>query len=382
MEDIHKLIVSICIDENPIEVGTLIADKNKIYFKFSENFIQQGIEISPFKMKLSSQILEVNTPIFEGLFGIFSDSLPDGWGRLLLDRALIAKGISPTAITPLQRLACVGNNAMGALQHAPGITIDHNTNKLPTLDVLEKEMNKVLEGTPTAVIEELYNLGGTSGGARPKIFIGYNPITNTLMHGINNLPKNYEHWIIKFPASVDVKDIANIEYAYYNMALDAGIEMNKSKLFTTNSGAQYFGTKRFDRINNNKLHMHSASGLLHDNFRYSNLDYGHIMDAAFKLERHINAYTKVLRLAAFNVFAHNRDDHSKNISFLMDAGNGKNPGRKELLELATTFGIKNANTIIDQVKSVIANWKYYAQDCGVSKQSTQLISNTLNNRND
>ena len=175
-------------------------------------------------------------------------------------------------------------------------------------------------------------------------------------------------------------------------------------MFITNFGKRYFGTKHFDREHNKRLHLHSASGLLHDNFRYSNLDYGNVMDCAFTLENHVEAYAKVLRLAAFNVYSHNRDDHSKNISFLMNykgdwslapaydltfsfsshgmhstmiAGESKSPGKIHLLKLAKTFGIKKPDAIIEQVQYAISNWKRYAKDCGVSKVSTQLISKAI-----
>lgn len=404
MENIEQLTVFISLNGKHIEVGELVTDNKKIYFKYYPGFIKTGLQISPFKMELSDQILSAKTTVFDGLFGVFNDSLPDGWGRLLLDRTLLSKGIAVNQITALDRLAYVGSGGMGALIYEPEISSEYRFENQIELDKIAKEMNHVLEGIPTDVIEELYSLGGTSGGARPKINVGYNSKTEHIIHGKNMLPKQYEHWIIKFRSLTDLPDIANIEYAYYKMALDAGIAMSESKLFTTNSGKHYFGTKRFDREHNNRLHLHSVSGLLHDNFRYSNLDYGHVMDCAFTLENHVEAYAKVLRLSAFNVYSHNRDDHSKNISFLMNykgdwglapaydltfsssshgmhstmiAGESKSPGKIHLLKLAKTFGIKKPDAIIEQVQYAISNWKRYAKDCGVSKVSTQLISKAM-----
>ena len=219
------------------------------------------------------------------------------------------------------------------------------------------------------------------------------------------LPPNYGHWLIKFPSSTDSPDIANIEYAYYKMAIDAGIEMSGSQLFKGKSGKAYFGTKRFDRVGNNRVHLHSAAGILHDNFRFSALDYGHLMDCAFTLEKDVRAYEKILRLAAFNVFANNRDDHSKNFSFLMDAkgnwrtapaydltfsysghgmhstmvaGESANPTKKHLLQLANYFKLKNAAAIIDEVQSITTNWKMYADLCGVSRNTKSSIQKILN----
>lgn len=401
MEPIEKLEVYLRFTDTPISVGQMVFNNGTIFFKYDPAFIERDLAISPFKLKLSDAILTPETRVFDGLFGVFNDSLPDGWGRLLLERTLLSKGISLNQITALDRLAYVGSGGMGALTYKPNLNSEVLAEKLMELDEIAQEMNKVLEGSPSDLIEELFNLGGSSGGARPKIFVGYNPETNQLIHGHSTLPKGYEHWIIKFPSSTDLPDIAQIEYAYYKMALSAGIEMSECKLFEGPSGKKYFATKRFDRIQNNRLHLHSASGLLNDNFRYSNLDYGNVMDCAFRLENHVAAYSKVLRLAAFNVYSHNRDDHSKNISFLMNAtgewklapaydltfsnsshgmhstmvaGESKSPGRQHLLELAKIFEVKNAKAIIDEVQTAIADWEIYAKDSFVNDDSKKLIA--------
>lgn len=402
--EVRKMIVSIQLAGREMEVGELVSDERKIFFRYYPSFIESGLEISPFKLKLSHEIFTAPADPFEGLFGVFADSLPDGWGRLLLDRALMERGMLIEDVTPLKRLSYVGKHGMGALIYQPAIETQDEHEKKIELDSIAKEMNRVLEGNSSDVIEELYQLGGSSGGARPKILVGYNAKTKHLVHGIDNLPPGYEHWLIKFPSSVDRRDVANIEFAYSKMAAAAGIEMSPCRLFEGKSGRQYFGTKRFDRTAKGKLHMHSAAGMMHDNFRLSNLDYGHLMDCAFHLERHVGAYEKVLRLAAFNVFAHNRDDHSKNVSYLMDGsgkwklapaydlifsnsshgfhstlimGEGRNPGKEHLLKLANYFRIKNAKHIIDEVESAVAEWKVYARKAGVEKLSTTLIAKRI-----
>ena len=284
MEPIQLLQVDLRFTDTPISVGQMVSDNGTVFFKYDTAFIEKGLAISPFKLKLSDGILTPETSIFDGLFGVFNGSLPDGWGRLLLDRTLLSKGISLNQITPLDRLAYVGSGGMGALTYKPNLNSEVKADKLLELDEIFQEMNKVLVGTSSDILEELFNLGGSSGGARPKIFVGYNPKTNHLIHGQSSLPEDYEHWIVKFPSSTDLPDIAQIEYAYYKMALAAGIEMSECKLFDGPSGKKYFATKRFDRIHNERLHLHSASGLLNDNFRYSNLDYGNVMDCVFVLK--------------------------------------------------------------------------------------------------
>ena len=404
MEHVKKIIVSIQFSKNEIELGELVSEGRDIYFKYYTDFITKGIEISPIKLKLNTGINKADAIPFDGLFGVFADSLPDGWGKLLLDRALTAKGIDISNMTMLDRLAFVGSKGMGALIYKPEIDDGIHKQFEFELDNIAKATHQILTGTATKILDELYILGGSSGGARPKILVGYNPKTKHIIGTEKDLPIGYEHWIIKFPSSSDKADIANIEYAYYKMAIDAGIEMSACKLFKGKSGQVYFGTKRFDRIGNNRLHMHSAAGMMHDNFRLSNLDYGNVMDCAFLLERDVRAYEKVLRIAAFNVFAHNRDDHSKNISFLMDengnwkvapaydltfsssghgmhstmvSGESANPTKQHLMELANYFKIKNASAIIDQVQAVIYNWKAYAKQSKVSTDSKNRIQKVI-----
>ena len=404
MEHVKKIIVSIQFSKNEIELGELVSEGRDIYFKYYTDFITKGIEISPIKLKLNTGINKADAIPFDGLFGVFADSLPDGWGKLLLDRALTAKGVDSSNMTMLDRLAFVGGKGMGALIYKPEIDDGIHKQFEFELDNIAKATHQIISGTSIEILDELYILGGSSGGARPKILVGYNPKTQHIIGAEKDLPSNYEHWIIKFPSSSDKADIANIEYAYYKMAIDAGIEMSACKLFKGKSGQVYFGTKRFDRIGNNRLHMHSAAGMMHDNFRLSNLDYGNVMDCAFLLERDVRAYEKVLRIAAFNVFAHNRDDHSKNISFLMDengnwkvapaydltfsssghgmhstmvSGESANPTKQHLIELANYFKIKNACAIIDQVQAVIYNWKDYAKQCKVSTDSKNRIEKVI-----
>jgi serine/threonine-protein kinase HipA len=405
MMKIEKLKVSVNFDGQEIEVGEIVISDSKIYFRYNLDFIIKKIELSPFKLPLSDKIYSTGNYPFDGLFGLFNDSLPDGWGKLLLDRALISKGISLYEVTPLDRLAYVGSRGMGALIYKPEFDLVKNDEKLMELDFIANQAQHILEGTSLEILEELYRLGGSSGGARPKILIGYNPHNNQLLHGANDLPDGFEHWVIKFPSTTDLPDIANIEYAYYKMASDSGIKMNPCKLFSGNSGKNYFGTKRFDRQNDQRIHMHSASGLLHDNYRMSTMDYGHLMDCAFRLEKHVAAYEKVFRLAAFNVYANNCDDHSKNFAFLMDsygkwelspaydltfsyafngmhstmvAGESRVPGMKQLLELALNFGVKNPDAIIEGVKDVISLWNKYADENGVTTSSRNQISKVLN----
>lgn len=404
MERIQKIKAFLNLDGTKVEIGTMVENQGKIYFKYHSDFISCGLEISPFKMKLSNEILTPKETHLEGLFGVFLDSIPDGWGRLLLDRKLLSMGIHLNDITPLDRLTYIDKNSVGAISYEPEYENNYTNFNAVDLDQISNEIEAVLNGTSEDVIEELFNLGGSSGGARPKVLVGFNPNTQELLYGKSDLPEGFEHWIIKFPSSNDLADIALIEYTYNQMAQTAGIEVNEFRLFQSKKGKYFFGSKRFDRIHNKKLHLHSAAGLLHDNFRISTLDYGHLMDCAFTLEKDFNAFSKVLRLATFNVLAHNRDDHSKNFSFLMDknghwklapaydltfsstsygfhsttvAGESKNPTLEHLTVLAKHFGIKNPNPIFEKVKEAISQLDSLGTNNGISKDSMKLISSSL-----
>ena len=319
---------------------------------------------------------------------------------LLLNRALEKKGLSLNDINILDQLAYIGDTGKGALIYRPAFNEELNFSSALDIDKLKTAMDEVYYGSSTDVIEELMRLGGSSGGARPKANVGYNSATDELIHGYNILPDNFEHWIIKFPGSEDPIDIANIEYAYSKMAQKAGISMSECILLESSKGLQVFATKRFDRIKNDRIHMHSMAGLMHDNFRLSSIDYGHIMDTAYRLEKTASARKTVLRLAAFNVYSHNRDDHSKNFSWLMDhyghwtlapaydltyssagidehstrvAGEGARPGRKHLIQLAEEFSINRPNELIEQVQNAISIWPTIAKESGVRKESIKRI---------
>ena len=404
MGSVKKLKAYLNLTEK-VEIGEMIENKNSIYFKYHPDFLDLGLEISPFKMKLSNAVLQPKEQHFDGVFGVFSDSIPDGWGKLLLDRKLLSMGNNLSDISPLDRLAYLDQNAIGALTYQPDYENEFINFNSVDLDEINSQIALVLSGSSKDVLDELFLLGGSSGGARPKIMVGYNSKTDEILYGKKDLPDGFEHWIIKFPSSSDFKDIALIEYAYNQMAQNAGIEVNDFRLFKSKTGVSFFGSKRFDRIFNKKLHLHSVCGLLHDNFRMSTVDYGHIMDCAFSLEKDWNAYSKILRLATFNVLAHNRDDHSKNFSFLMDenglwkfapaydltfsnssfgfhsttvAGESKNPTVKHLEELANHFGVKNCAVIIDDVKNALSQFNKLGNDLEISKDSLKLISSNLN----
>lgn len=337
-------------------VGTIAEISNrKTAFEYSDEWLETGFSISPFSLPLKKQVFIPNKDYFNGLFGVFADSLPDAWGRLLLERLLKQRGKEVYEYTLLDRLAIVGGSGMGALTYEPQLemTIDSKTDDL---DELESQCRKILNTEYSEKLDELYRLGGTSGGARPKI--------------MTKIDDSY--WIIKFPAHVDKKESGKMEYDYSICAKKCGIEMSETKLFESSKCKGYFGTKRFDRqqINGKTRHIHmvTAAALLEIDFEQPSLDYHSLM----KLTKIITNDNKedienMYRRMCFNVFAHNRDDHSKNFTFLYDDindswrlspaydltfsntyygehttmvdGNGRNPGMKELVNVGVQAGM-------------------------------------------
>ncbi len=272
------------------------------------------------------------------------------------------------------------------------------------MDSLSKKANKVLSEDSSLFFKELLELNGSSAGARPKVLVGIDEAKKRIINGVGDLEGDFNHWIVKFTNTFDGKDGGAIEYVYSQMAKMAGIEMTETHLFPAKIGAGYFGTRRFDRIGNKRLHMHTVCGLLHSDFRVPALDYEDIMNLAFYLTRNAQEVKKVYRLAVFNVLTHNKDDHSKNFSFLMDKNgewrfspaydltfssglhgeqsmmvmrNGQ-PTEKDLLKLRGLF-VKNkeANDIIEQTKEVIQKWKTLASNAGVSKTKMNEIGRKI-----
>ncbi len=386
------------------KVGRLAFRDRQILFEYDSAFLASGIEISPIKLPLRSGVSIADTTNFDGLFGVFNDSLPDGWGRLLLDRTVEKYGVHRGQLNPLDRLAYVGRHGMGALSYEPELSQQTADDAPLALDKLAEESATVLAGENEEVFEDLLRLNGSSSGARPKIVAQVSADRKRIIHGRQDLSPGFAHWMIKFPSSQDVRDVGAVEYAYSLMAVDAGIQMPETYLFRTKK-SQYFGTKRFDRNGDTRIHMHSLSGLIHADHRTPSLDYEMLLRVTLALTRNIQEAEKVYALACFNVLAHNRDDHAKNFSFLLNSqnewifapaydltfsygpggeqsmlvmGEGSNPGAAQLQSLGEKHKLKSAPQILEQVKAVVSGWTIYAEKAGVSRKTVREIAAKIN----
>lgn len=400
----HYNIVNVFFAKNSekIPMGRLLLKDRKIFFEYTNHFFLTGLELSPFKLPLKPGVITCQENYFEGLFGIFNDSLPDGWGRLLLDRKLLKKGIHPNEVTPLDRLCYVGSNGMGALLYEPEIDhqpiIIHND-----LDELADECLEILDDDNDQYVEDLLAMSGSSSGARPKILVKI--IKNKFIPSYQSSEK-YEDWIIKFRSSNEATDAGTIEYAYHLMAKEAGLNVPKAKLFKSKKYRGFFGVKRFDRDGSNRIHMHTVSGLLHIDHRSPSFDYASLLKLTMVLTRNIRECEIQFRNAIFNVLTRNRDDHVKNFSFVMDTegnwkvspaydltfspgpagehcttimGEGKNPSSTHLIKLGESVGIdkSKALTIIEEIKQAVSKWPMLAEQAKVTKKSITIISSAL-----
>ncbi len=387
-------VLQVRYKKDPVGTLAMTADR-RIAFAYEDSWIEKGFSISPFSLPLRKQVFFPSKNYFRGLFGVFADSLPDAWGNLLLDRLLRSQGILPDTLNVLDRLAIVGSSGMGALTYEPefgmevgqtGFDLDeiarqcaqvlkteYRSTRPSSEPDIQSEMSGETEengqGTDCAFLEELYRLGGTSGGARPKIL--------TEING--------EDWIIKFSAHIDGPDVGRMEYDYSLCARECGIDMPQTHLFPSARCAGYFGAKRFDRTDDGgRIHMLTAAALLELDFEQPSLDYHGLMKLTKILTRdHPADVENMFRRMCFNVFAHNRDDHSKNFSFLYDDvkrewrlspaydltysstyygehtttvdGEGARPGRKQLLAVGEGAGLgkKRCGQIIDEIEEIV-----------------------------
>lgn len=405
IQSVKEVKVGIDFGSGASPVGRLAIRDRKIYFEYDSTFIQRGLEISPLHLPLKAGLDSFERNLFEGLPGVFNDSLPDGWGRLLFDRFARSQGRFPTEITPLDRLAHIGQNGLGALVFEPDHSLKEQHQDI-SLDHLAIQAQDVLDGASDDVLAELIALNGSSAGARPKALIGVSRRKDHIIHGIPDLPENYTPWMVKFPNSQDGLDAGAIEYVYALMAKEAGINMPDVHLFPAQKGPGYFAIKRFDRNGSKRYHMHTACGLLYSDFRTPSLDYEDLIALTGMLTRDVREIEKMYQLAVFNVLAHNRDDHSKNFSFLMDQdgqwklspaydltfssgprgeqstmvmGEGRTPNTDHLLKLAKEANITShkATEIIEATKSSLTKWPTLAQQYGVTDSQIQMISKIL-----
>jgi serine/threonine-protein kinase HipA len=410
---IGKLKVAMDLAGEVVPVGTLArsADDRRIYFEYDKDFIDRKLEVSPFELDLKrgARAPKDDTP-FDGLFGLFDDSLPDGWGRRLLDWRLKDRNINSGDLTALDRLSFVGITGMGALTYEPVEVFETTESGRLDLDALSAEAERVQEEFGEADVDKLQDLQGSAGGARPKIMIGRNAATGALVEDFGKgLPDGFEPWIAKFRSKMnDHAHIGAEEYAYSLMAKACGIDMPETALLKGDKG-NYFAVKRFDRTAAGRVHVHTACGLLHASHRYPSINYTDLLKVAMLLTRDKTHVEQMFRRMIFNVLARNRDDHTKNHAFQMSpiglwtptpaydltlssgmngehslaiAREGAKPVWRHVAEEAklASISVADAEAMFQEVEAAVEKWPAYAEQAGLPEKRTEEVDYLLNAR--
>lgn len=384
-------------------VGLLSWDDNKgcSVFQFDKDFMQYGWNIAPLIAPLDSAYVQKSFPmsgnkekLYGGLPEFIADSLPDYWGNIVFQKWMEANHLQQKSVNAVDRLSFIGKRAMGALEFQPAhIQEDASINiELSSLYELANRLfldrqDVNIDMSNNLIMEDLYKVGTSAGGQRPKAIIGMDEDTGIIRSGQADLPPNFNHYILKFDTSKQNDlPITKVEMAYYLMAKDAGINMMPSKLVEI-EGTKNFMTQRFDRQNGKKIHTQTLAAMSSFADAYEDL-----FVVGRKLNLSAEEQSQQYRRMVFNVIAENVDDHTKNFSFIMlpngewhispaydivfsadpDShfyrnheltilGKRKNITKQDLLFFAQRQDIKNAASIIEEVAEVVMNFKAYAE---------------------
>ena len=390
-------------------VGQLAQQGRSVYFEYNPDFLKTGLNLSPFRLPFQDGVYTHSDSQFGPLPGLFDDSLPDGWGRLLMDRHFAALGLNPESLSPLDRLSWLGTGTMGALTCHPPSDREEPPDAVFNLHDLARQSELVLSGDAQDVLPPLLRAGGSPGGERPKVLVGVR--RNQLISGERDLPKGFEHWIVKFSGQLDHADAGMLEYAYMHMAEAAGLVVPPVRLFKAagqkGRAEHFFGVQRFDRQGNRRFHVHTFGNLIQSNFRIPSCDYAQLLQTARVLTRHHGDVLAAFRQMVFNILTHNRDDHVKNFAFLFDdvnlqwrmspaydlswsagpggehtmtiAGEGKSPTMGDIQTLAQQADIshRELTEIFEQVRAAISRWPQWADQAGVTRRRAKAIADTF-----
>ena len=385
-------------------IGKLAMNGRRPVFGYDAAWIADGLELSPIEMPLRSVPYYGTHSSSHYLCGLLSDSLPDGWGMLLMDR-FFRKTLSYVApVNVLDRLAYIGDSAMGALSFEPEHDLSDgiDTSEL-TLAKLAAANQTILSGQDSDILAELIVIGGSPQGARPKALVSYDESSDFITTDSVNENSTATPWLIKFPAQSEHKSVCLLESLYADMAKKAGLNMPAHHYFDIDNKYAAFGVERFDRIDSKRVHIHTLAGLLDIDFRIPSLDYLQYLRCVRMLTQSQAAVEDGFRHAVFNVIFNNKDDHSKNFSFMMsDAGkwslspvydlaynSGMNgyhqmdvvgeachPTRSDLLKLAKLADIKQnkAQAIIEQVASVAEDFLSVINHHDIEKELSNQVT--------
>lgn len=413
-------------------VGAVALEGSVGVFEYDDAFLKLGLDIAPITMPLEAarrgdklhSFTALNPETFKRLPGLLADSLPDKFGQVIIDSWLARQGRSPADFSIIERLCYTGSRAMGALEFTPPVTehldksvdvdidemlnlvheIINHRNRIDTRLTNDDHVNK-------SALLDILRIGTSAGGARAKAVIAYNEDTGEIKSGQANAPEGYKHWLLKFDGASDIElgkteGFGRIEYAYYLMAKAAGINMMECRLLDESERA-HFMTRRFDRIDDQKIHMQSLCAIAHYDF---NMAGAYSYEQALMIMRRLKTSKKeqlqLYRRMVFNVMARNHDDHTKNITFLMNKNgewelspafdmmysynptgdwthqhqmtiNGKRDKfeKSDLLEVARSNSLKDADQVIKEVQDAVSQWSDFAEQANIDKRRADHIKN-------
>jgi serine/threonine-protein kinase HipA len=417
------------------EIGAVGLDERRGFavFAYDPGFVDSGIEVSPIMMPLTNErysFPDLSRRTYHGLPGMLSDSLPDRFGNQLIDAWLVSQERQAGSLNPIERLCYVGERGMGALEYiptmGPRVATEHQIDVAALVDLASdilsdrRNLKSSFEtSSRKRALADILRVGTSAGGARAKAVVSWNPATNDVRSGQIEAGDGFEYWLLKFDGVKGNKDkeledplgYGLIEYAYYRMALDCGINMSDCRLLEE-GGRTHFMTRRFDRLEGGgKLHMQSLCALAHFDFNEPGVySYEQALYVIRKLELGMDAVEEQFRRMVFNIVGRNQDDHVKNIAFLMDqqgrwslspafdmtysynpAGEFTSSHQMMLNFKTDNFTLGDfkscakgaamkrgrAETIIEEVRAVVTNWRDYADEVGVNPEQRDKIQQVL-----
>lgn len=411
------------------DVGALALDPRTGYYAFEyyPAFQKSDIELAPLTMPLSQSgprvFPNLPTSTYHRLPAFIADSIPDDFGNNLINAWMAQQGISRSQITPLDRLAYMGKRGMGALEFYP-TAIDQayapSALEMSTLvTTARKSLVLDLTGNEAKGFElelaQLISVGTSAGGARAKAVVGFNEHTKEFMSGQFSVPADFSHWIIKFdvPSPQEAgnsHEYGRIEYAYHLMAQQCGIDVTDAQLFEV-AGRAHFMTKRFDRDDDgSRHHVQTLCALAELDFNVRGVhDYGQLFLAATELGLPFETNDEIFRRLVFNVAASNKDDHTKNHSFILKQGHfwelapaydvthayGTWPGawtaqhsmgvngkfndieRQDLVDLGRRFSVRAPERVIDGIVDTLSSWPDFARMAGLSDSEQDRVGKDI-----
>lgn len=387
-----------------VSVGQLAWANQTAQLEWSSEIMQRQLRIDgDFRYPLEPGLQAARSRTFDGLHGFLADSLPEGWGYLVMRKRLAQLNLDIGSLTPVERLALVGESGRGALVFQPATTPDADQSAGVDLDALADEAAQVLSGEDGKFADLLAKAAGGSGGARPKVHVGFGPKGEVSIGG-GELPADHTAWIVKFRANEDPIDIGPLEEAYASMAEAAKLKIAEHKLIPAKKGPGYFATRRFDRPGSSeRLHMLSLGGAVEAPMTPGALNYDQFLRVTQRITRNAEDVALAFRRIIFNVLAHNRDDHVRQHAYLMDQkgawslspaydltyapgpggehyldieGEGRNVTRKHIESLGAKHGLgaKAIDVMVAEVAAAVGDWPTFAAAAGVTVETAKLVA--------